>query len=395
MTWLQLMAALASLLMSVLPVCAQIDPGDIKIFGYFQTSFRHTTQLEADPEQNSFNLQQLNLFFQHDFSQNWTAFINFEFLNNFSSSRQWGSANLEEAWLKYRRGKEFNLKLGLQIPVFNNLNEIKNRTPVLPYIIRPLIYETSFNEFIPIEEYLPTRAYIQAYGFLPLSAEAKLDYAVYLGNSPNISTPRPDSLGNFQTGIDTTDTFLIGGRLGVRYRELKAGVSATLDHVNFFQGAETVVGGSPSRFNEIRRLRIGGDFSYNLGPVAFESEIIVVSYDDDIAEVSLDKQFYYATLGYHLSDRLFAYGSYWNTSEDLTGVFREAETGEPGLFNGDANVEVLTFGFSYNFSDRITFKGQFARVWIDFKVFEVGIANISNALKDTANNYAAGVSVFF
>jgi hypothetical protein len=309
MTRLWLLAGASLMISFETCLMAQIDTGDIKIFGYFQTSFRHTTELESDPEQNSFNLQQLNLFFQKDFSQNWTAFVNFEFLNNFSSSRQWGSANLEEAWLKYRSGKEFNLKLGLQIPIFNNLNEIKNRTPVLPYIIRPLVYEASFSEFIPVEEYLPTRAYIQAYGFAPLSAEAKFEYAAYIGNSPNISRPRPDSEGDFQTGVDTTATFLVGGRLGLRHRELKAGVSATLDNVNYFKGVEIIVGGAPSRFDEIRRFRLGGDLSYSFGPFSLESEFILVTYDDDIEEASLDKRFFYATLGYHLNERLLVYGS--------------------------------------------------------------------------------------
>jgi len=123
---------------------AQEKETPIKIFGYFQNSFQHWTTFGERPRQNSFSLQQLNLFFQKDIGSDWTAFVNFEFLNNFSSGRQWGSTKLEEAWVKYRANMRFNLKLGLLIPIFNNLNEIKNRTPLLPYIIRPLAYETSF-----------------------------------------------------------------------------------------------------------------------------------------------------------------------------------------------------------------------------------------------------------
>ncbi len=370
------------------PAFAQFSPGDIKIFGYFQTSLSHQSRLQSDPEQNSFSLQQLNLFFQKDLSQNWAAFVNFEFLNNFSSSRQWGSANLEEAWLKYRSRKEFNLKLGLQIPIFNNLNEIKNRTPLLPYIIRPLVYETSFSEFIPVEEFLPNRAYVQVYGFIPLATEAKFDYSVYLGNSPNIATPRPDSMGTVQTGVDTSDTFLFGGRMGVRYRELKCGVSASLDNVNFFQGIETFVGGAPSRFDEVRRFRLGADFSYNLGPVSFEGEFITVTYDDDLDEVSLDKSFYYATLGYHLNERLYFYGSYWFTGQDFTGIFKEAN--QVSLYKGDADIKVPTAGLAYSISDRITFKAQVARVLID-----VIVPIPDRSQKDSGYYYTAAVSVFF
>ncbi len=101
----------------------------ITTFGYFQTSFQHRTSFGDDPAQNSFSLQQLNLFFQTDVSERWRAFVNFEVLNNFSSSRRWGGFNVEEAWLRYRLKTSFNLKIGLQIPIFNSLNEIKNRTP--------------------------------------------------------------------------------------------------------------------------------------------------------------------------------------------------------------------------------------------------------------------------
>jgi hypothetical protein len=108
---------------------AQEREAPVKIFGYFQNSFLHWTTFEERPRQNSFSLQQLNLLFQKDLNPDWTAFINFEFLNNFTSGRQWGSAKLEEAWVKYRSDMRFNLKLGLLIPAFNNFNEIKNRTP--------------------------------------------------------------------------------------------------------------------------------------------------------------------------------------------------------------------------------------------------------------------------
>ncbi len=162
--------AIIILLMLFIRVCsthAQFGESPIRIFGYFQNSFQHWTTFEERPKQNSFSLQQLNLFFQKDLGTNWTAFVNFEFLNNFSSGRQWGSAKLEEAWVKYRANMRFNLKLGLLIPIFNNLNWIKNRTPLLPYIIRPLAYETSFSEFILIDVLTPVQAFTQVYGFFP------------------------------------------------------------------------------------------------------------------------------------------------------------------------------------------------------------------------------------
>jgi hypothetical protein len=327
----------------------------------------------------------LNLFFQKDLARNWTAFVNFEFLNNFSSSRRWGSANLEEAWAKFAPNEEFNLKIGLQIPVFNNLNEIKNRTPLLPYIIRPLVYETSFSEIIPVEEFLPARAYAQVYGFIPFG-EVKLDYALYIGNSPNISTPLPDSLSSVQTGIDTSATYLGGGRIGIRFKELKIGISATRDNVNFFQGIEAFIGGSPSRFDEVPRLRYGADLSYNLGPAVFEGEVISVIYDDDIPEASLDKIFYYATLGYRITEQFYGYGSYWFTRQDFTGVFNGTNT----LSSGVADIKVPTIGFAYNLNDRITVKGQYAPVRIVTK-----IPSLQFTEKGKFHFFSAAISIFF
>jgi hypothetical protein len=142
-------ATIVFLLLLCIPASrASARDGDapLRVFGYFQNSLQHWTTFENHPPQNSFSVQQLNLFMKKDLAPHWTAFVNFEFLNNYSSSRRWGAMNLEEAWVKYQSGPTFNLKLGLQIPTFNNLNEIKNRTPLLPYVIRPLVYEGALGD---------------------------------------------------------------------------------------------------------------------------------------------------------------------------------------------------------------------------------------------------------
>jgi hypothetical protein len=147
---------------------------------------------------------------------------------------------------------KFNLKLGLQIPTFNNLNEFKNRTPLLPFIIRPLVYETSFGEFLALKDFVPARAFVQAYGFLP-AGETKFDYAVYLGNSPNINTEPTRG----QTGVDTTTAFLVGGRLGIRYGELKLGLSATYDKTNGLADLADTLHRRPAELQELPFTRLG------------------------------------------------------------------------------------------------------------------------------------------
>ncbi len=67
------------------------------------------------------------------------------------------------------------------VPTFNNLNEIKNRTPLLPYIFRPFVYEASVFDLFPVNELVPEQAFLQVYGFIP-AGEVKFDYAVYVGN---------------------------------------------------------------------------------------------------------------------------------------------------------------------------------------------------------------------
>lgn len=383
MTLFSRIVFLLILFMAASNTFAQKEESPIKIFGYFQNSFQHWTTSEDRPEGNSFSLQQLNLIFQKDLARNWSAFVNFEFLNNFSSSRQWGSANLEEAWVKYRLNEKFNLKLGLQIPIFNHLNEINNRTPLLPYIIRPLVYETSFSEFLVIEEFVPARAFGQVYGFLP-SGEAKLDYAVYIGNSANINNKRERG----QTGIDTTTSFLAGGRLGIRYRELKSGLSATYEKRNEFVGFAEFLGRQPSELQELPAIRLGGDLSYNLANFSLESEFITVNVDKGIPEFKLDLDFYYATLGYYFTDELFVYGSYWVTKAHFALL-----APENGIIE-DEEILVPNAGISYNLNDRIRLKGQYARVTSDDVLHFISEDRIVKD-EEKFNVYAIAVSVFF
>jgi hypothetical protein len=362
---------------------AQREDAPLKVFGYFQNSLQHWTAFVDHPTQNSFNLQQLNLFFQKDLSRNWTAFVNFEALNTFSSSRQWGALNLEEAWVKYAPNMRFNLKLGLQIPIFNNLNEIKNRTPLLPYIIRPLVYETSFGEFFPLEEFVPARAFAQAYGFFP-SGETKFDYAVYLGNSPNINNDPERG----QTGVDTTTTFLVGGRLGIRHRELKLGLSATYEQFNDFINLAPLLGRQPAELEELPVTRLGGDLSYHFANFSFESEFILVDVHTGIPEMELALAFYYATLGYHFTEELFGYGSYL-----YTDVHRALLIPDVGV-KEDEDLFVPTMGLSYDLNDRIRLKGQFARI-IDQDKLQLVSQDVVVKTEATFNVWALAVSVFF
>lgn len=351
------------------PSWSQTTDSNIKTFGYFQISFNHQKDIQTRNELNSFQVQQLNLFLQKNLNAKWTAFVNFEFLNSYSSFRNWGAHSIEEAWVGYRGSNQFKLKLGLQVPTFNNLNEIKNRTPLLPYVVRPLVYESSFNEIIAIDEFVPARAFVQAYGFIPWG-DAKIDHAFFIGNSPNInSDPRRG-----QTGLDSSKTFLFGGRIGLRFSNFKAGISGTFDKQDFSDIADSL--GAPLvRFRSMPRIRLGGDFSFNVGKFSGEAEFIQVRYDDDHPAFNGDKRFYYGTLGYSFSEKLFIYGSYWATKEKFLPI-------------AIRDFNVGTVGISFALFDSLVLKAQFARA-------EISATQYQRYDELDINYYALALSVVF
>jgi hypothetical protein len=162
---------------------------------------------------------------------------------------------------------------------------------------------------------VPNRAFVQAYGFLP-AGETKFDYAFYVGNSRNINSD-PLKRGR-QTGIDTTKALLVGGRLGIRHQELKLGLSATYEKRNDFAGLAQPLQVPQSKLKGLGGYRFGGDFSYNFSKFAFESEFISADIDEGIPELDLSLNFYYTTLGYHVTEQWFLYGSYWLAISNIT-----------------------------------------------------------------------------
>ncbi|MGD8782563.1 MAG: hypothetical protein PVH88_26850 [Ignavibacteria bacterium] len=340
-----------------LNIVSQVGETPIKVFGYFQTTFTHSREDVGKSESTSFNIQQLNIILQKDLAKKWTAFTNLEFVNTFSSSKLWGDFNLDEVWVRYRHDSRLILKLGLSVPIFNNFNEINNKTPVMPYIIRPIAYETSFGEFIDIEEYVPQRTFVQAYGHLTFD-DIKLDYAFHLGNSPNISSR--DQIGQ-QSGTDTTKLFSYGGRLGIRKNGLKFGISGSYDRLNNYK-EKTVESASSSIVlpddlrNELPRYRVGSDLSFFIDNFFFEGEFINVIYDDKHPLFKLDKTFYYATVGYNFCEDIIGYITYWRTKEYKTSKSNESD---PDTYS---TLKIPGLGISYDLNDRTRLKLQFAPV---------------------------------
>lgn len=359
------------------PAFAQSSEEPVEVFGYFQTTAEFSIDNEHERRDNtSFNAQQLNILFRKELTSRWSSFINVEFLNSFSSKENLGSATLDEAWLRYRQNHRFDLRLGLLVPRFNNLNEIKNRTPLLPYAIRPIVYEESFGDFFELAEYVPERAFVQAMGFWQME-DLKLDYALFLGNSPNLI--QNGELG--QSGIDSTTTFLVGARVGLRTNTIRLGFSGTRDELNFGAAIAEEFGIDPMQLVERPRYRWGTDFSANFGRWLFEAEGIIVRYDFDVPSLKIQRQFVYATLGYYATEHLFVYGTYWYIDEDAVA----------GGLTEKANLYVYSGGVSYALLDRITLKAQYATVKIDHLLLDDEGVEASGFVY----KFVAAVSVLF
>jgi len=362
-------------------VLGQTKPDDLNIFGYFQVSFMQFSEqdfktnfpevIESEwlPPQNTFSIQHLNLFLSKNISDHWRAFINFEFTNSFSSYKNWGAFNLEEVWIRYKPSDEFGTQAGLLIPTFNNLNEIKNRTPLLPYIFRPFVYETSLKDFFFfIEDFVPSRAWLQVSGTFK-HRDIKFDYAFYTGNSPNIS----ESGVYAPSGYDTTNTFLFGGRFGLRWLDLKAGISLTSDKKNSFMDYNTY----DFKFNRMPRHRLGVDFSLQVGTVYIESEFIQLMQDEDYLtvlrdgepvndvtrEFSFDGKFYYGMLLLNATKELDLYISY--SAAEIYFPWVAAVNPTVTIYDTRGKLSIPTVGAAWHINDSVILKAQYLKMDIE------------------------------
>lgn len=316
------------------PAHGQSD--DLNIYGFFQAQGRYVAE-NGDSGYSSFRLPQLNLFFARDFGDDFGAFVSAEFLNSYNSGEDFGIARLGEGWVRYEYGQTLKVKGGLLIPKFNNLNEIKNRTPLLPYVTRPYVYEQSYKNLIGNGDYVPQRAYGQVYGTLPVG-EAELDYAAYVGNSdPGYLTSGDASYP--VSGTDTTYSKLFGGRVGVQYEGVKAGVSGSIDEANMREVDLSILQTTvPAGLGDVDRYRLGADLSFDVNDFFVESEIISVTYsltDEQEAQwdglrqqpsysgvlgEDLDQLFYYGAVGYQVTSNFDVHVLYNAVEENRSEV---------------------------------------------------------------------------
>lgn len=357
---------------------------DLKIFGYFQNNFTswhvNMKDINFKLETNSFLMQQMNVFLHKNFNPELSSFANLSFTNSFSAKDNIGNFKVEEAWLKYSPSSLFNLKGGVFIPRFDNFNEIKDRTVLLPYIYRPLAYESYFYAQYGMDDFVPTSANVQAYGEI-LIGNVYFNYTAFYGNSETSVLVTNNAL--FGTGQDPTNYKLYGGRLGLEYNELQLGVSGTLDRKDL----------SSYHIGYIPRYRIGTYLNYSLDK--FEFEYIKVLYNlsqgnkDTLAALSptpmhlpsgiimlpapqnFDKSFMHLNLLYNIQDNLGVYAGY------------DYVQAQDNIFTS-GGINQLNFGGSYKVTGAIILKVEYTHQV--FKMVDI------NGLRD---DYLLGTSISF
>ena len=376
---------LSLVLMLTLSTLAFGQSNDLNIFGYFQNNYTYFNVYSGGAQTistNSFLMQQMNVFFQKNINTQFSAFVNLEFTNSFSSQDSIGGFKIQEAWFKYSPSGYLNVKAGVLIPRFNNFNEIKNRTVLLPYVYRPIAYETYFFNQFGTGEFVPTTANIQVYGDIPVG-ELSLNYAVFYGNS---ETSMENKNSNFWgAGQDPTPYKMIGGRIGAEYNNLQLGASFTNDRKNLNQESN---GFQVATYNlgYVPRTRFGAYLNYSVAGFELEAELIKVYYNlsdgqkqtlasNPFNPTSFDKTFDHVNLLYNFTDKLAAYVGY------------DYMMAQDNFFTA-AGVKIYNYGVSYRATDGILLKAQYEHQNDPLKF--MGITSLA-----TRNDYLIGASVSF
>lgn len=347
-----------------------------------------------DTTSSSFALQQMDIFFQNTFDENFSFFSDIEFKLNYSTEKNWGQMNIQEAWVNYSASDYFNVKFGMLFPEFNNLNSVKNRLNLMPYVIRPMVYEQILSKHFNFEDFIPEKAFLQISGFIPIHSYG-IEYAAYMGNSEASFYSNNDNKNeiNYLNGVDTKSLKykLYGGRLGLKKADdkLKFGLSFTHDYdnesdtINIFGHKLPVIGNIP-------RMRLGVDISFDLYGLKVEHETIKVFYYDlktdffklqnNNEDVRMGQFFTYTNFLYNFSDNIFAYfnfaqiqdrfkdldgenfnfGGGYKLNSNITAKFQYMyyketiefpnQYGKRGeMINGDIKINNLSFGVSVNF----------------------------------------------
>ncbi|MFZ4619280.1 MAG: hypothetical protein ACOYNS_01875 [Bacteroidota bacterium] len=376
---------------------------EVNVFGYFQTYYNSFSNKYGPPgpptgEQNySYNtlgIGQLNLFLQRPIGENFTAFVNFEYINNFSSGRGYGDYNIQEAYVRWDYKDYLRFKFGMAIPQFNAMFQIYNRTPLLPFLNRPKLYEATGGNLVDIFDILPQKSLLHIDGFVPTNL-VNLEYAVYLSGPTNgfVSSPKNDLLPGYVPFGQTSVKYLgIGGRIGIVSGPVKAGISVTTDVENkrhYLQdmakkylpymddSVAQLYLNDQTNLGDLNRMRYGADITISLNNLTIAAEFLQTktalssvnqatlnqwhANDSYYIGNGFDKLFYYVSATYYFTDELYAFGLY-DYLDDKADPFYFGVNGYYGMSGGAG----------YHVNDNMVVKVQCSRNQARYDIQELG-----------------------
>lgn len=352
----------------------------IDMYGYLQAVAINSRALNVDNAKSKTNLevQEADLFLQSKITPSISALVNLQLTNNFSQDRSWGSFNMDEAWVKFSPYRALNIKVGKIVPMFNTFNQIKTKYPLIPYLLRPVIYETMLAGILDVGAWVPEHAFLQVNGIIPVS-KVKLEYALFGGNSEFTITGKSSVL---PSGYDTTNYKSIGGRIGVKAYGVTLGASGTYDYarndaVNKTLSSFPTSLGIP-QLGAVPRSRIGCDLNYTGYGFTADFEYIYSQYHFKDNEEAKLKQAVQKTTAI-----MTATGKGPILSDDFTRTFLNVNimydflekyyvslgfatlTDKASMLLFKDGLNQLMGGLGYRLNDNITIKAQVINMYND------------------------------
>jgi hypothetical protein len=352
-----------------------------------------------EKSKTTFEIQEADLFFQKNITPSISALVNMQLTNNYSQEKSWGTFNMDEAWVKFSPYRALNIKVGKIVPMFNTFSQIKSKYPLIPYLLRPLIYESTISSLLDFGAWVPEHAFLQINGTIPIS-KVKLEYAVFGGNSEFTLNSKTSY---YPSGFDTTNYKSGGGRIGIKALGVTLGISGSYDYTRNDAVNKTIASLPASlglsKLGAVPRSRFGCDFNYSGFGITADFEYIFSKYyfsGDEKAKLSqivakttdwraaagqgpmlsddFTKTYFNANIMYDFLEKYYISIGYASIGDESSML----------LFKDGLNQ--VMGGLGYHFNDNITFKAQVVDIYNDVPKGGVEVSTLY---------LLGGVSVYF
>lgn len=322
---------------------AQEDEFKLNIFGYTAVKFAAYTPnneplLNGQGKvRNTFSNFQTGVFLSGSVASDWKYLVELQIQNDFTFQQLVGQNFLHQAWIEWRPSDAFGLRMGTSLAPFGYFNVIHSRPSLYWIIERPVVYQEE--ELVGgIELVRSEFANLMASGVLRLGDDAKLDYAVHVGNT--------DRRGHFS--FDLSAAKQLGSRIALRTEAITFGISGA---ANVIEAVDSVA--------QSNKSIVAGDLQVRLGNLSLLSEVILVGKTfEAVPESSGFRRANYEADHTHLS--AFALVGYDITEQWLAFVgfdyFNDQESGS--RFKASAPFSRARVGVNFKPHPQVLIKGE-------------------------------------